>query len=379
MYMVRKFFFLILFILVPIFLFSKELAFFATCSVYLPEGWKVLGNKPDKVTFTDPTQNAYLQIKEYPGNTYTTAGSMYKAVLSKLKAQGEGDAFKYDTRDSWFGNIEFKASGYHYKGFIACINGWEKDYVILSFSIDSKFNMFHDFILSAMDSFAPDDSGRLSPGVVSQYYWPVPGPDKSIGYLHIDDKKYLFTYDKHELEASQVVVEREARILVTYTRSKLINAAWTRYYRILYRDNYLRLSKIAGILREHLAINYSSRPDLEKSALLLSWVQGYTYYRTGTLSDFLSPVTCLVQEKGDCDSRALLYVILLKHYGIDAILMVSSVYSHSMAGVAVDGKGARFVLNKVPYLVAETTDQVSIGLIDKKMADPTKWLGISFP
>ncbi len=118
---------------------------------------------------------------------------------------------------------------------------------------------------------------------------------------------------------------------------------------------------------------------MEKSALLLSWIQDYKYYRTGTLSDFLSPVTCFVQEKGDCDSRALLYIILLKHYGIDAILMVSSVYSHSLAGVAVDGKGARFTLNKVPYLIAETTAQVSIGLIDQKMADPAKWLGIDFP
>ncbi len=375
----RKLVFIVILLFSAVLLYSKELGFFDTCSVYLPEGWGVLGNEPDKVTFTDPSQKAFLQIKKYPGNTYKTAESIYKAVLSRLKAQGEGDGYTYETRDSWFGNIEFTASGYHYRGFVACINDQETDYVILSFSLDNAFNSFHDYILSAMDSFAPDDAGRLSPGVVSQYYYPVPGPSKSIGYLDIGTKKILFTYDKHELDASQVVVEREARILLSYTKSPLRNKAWTRYYRILFRDNYRRLAKPAGILREHLADNFDSRSDLEKSALLLSWIQDYKYYRTGTLSDFLSPVTCLVQEKGDCDSRALLYVILLKHYGIDAILMVSSQYSHSMAGVKVDGKGARFVLDKVPYLVAETTDQVAMGRIDQKMADPAKWLGITFP
>ncbi len=377
--MKRRLFLFVFLTLSAVLLFSKELGFFDTCSVYLPEGWEVLGNEPDKVTFTDPTKTAYLQIKEYPGNTYTSAQAIYKAILSKLKATGEGSAFLYETRDSWFGNISFTASGYHYRGFVACINDERADYVVLSFSSDSSFNSFHDFILSAMDSFALDDAGRLSPGVVSQYYYPVPGPSKSIGYLTIDDKKFLFTYDKQENDASQVVVEREARILVTYTSSRYIDAAWIRYYRMLFRDNYRRLDNTSAILGEHLADNFSSLSDLEKSTLLLSWIQGYAYYRTGTLSDFLSPVTCLVQEKGDCDSRALLYVILLRHYGIDAILMVSSAYSHSMAGVDVDGKGARFVLDKVSYLVAETTDEVAIGRIDQKMADPAKWLGISFP
>jgi len=369
----------LLFMFLTFSLFAKELAFFNTCSVYLPEGWGVLGNTPDKVTFTDPSQAAYLQIKQYPGSRFKTAEAIYRFVLSRIHAQGEGEKFVYESRDAWFGNITFSASGFKYKGFITCINDQNTDFVVLSFSTVNKFDLFHDFILSSMDSFACDDAGRLSPGVVSQYYYPVPGSDKSIGYHTIGNKKVLFTYDKHELEASQVVVEREARILVTYTKSKLIDTAWIRYYRILFRDNYRRLDSTAQVLSQHLASNFLSTSNLEKSSLLLSWIQDYKYYRTGTLSDFLSPVTCLVQEKGDCDSRALLYIILLKHYGIDAILMVSSVYSHSLAGVAVDGKGARFTLNKVPYLIAETTAPVSIGLIDQKMADPAKWLGIDFP
>ena len=376
--MKHKFLFILIFF-ISAGLFAKELAFFDTCSVYIPEGWGVLGSEEAKVTFSDPTQSAFLQIKRYPGDVYDNPEAIYSSVLARLNGKGEGDGFSYETRASWFGNISFSLSGQLYRGFAACIDGKEADYAIISFSLSGKYNTYHDFILSAMDSFALDDAGWLSPGVVSQYYYPVPGPDKTIGYLKVGDKKVLYTHDKNEMDASQVVVEREARVFSAYVKTKMVNAAWTRYYRMLYRDNYRRIDRIAQILPEYLAPDFMSLSDYEKSSLLLKWIQKYEYFRTGTLSDFLSPVSCLVQEKGDCDSKALLYLILLKHYGIDGILMVSSVYSHSIAGVDVEGKGARFPFNGIQYLVAETTDDVSIGLIDRNMADPSKWLGIQFP
>ena len=372
-------FLIILVFVVSAGLFAKELGFFETCSVYLPEGWAVLGSENDKVTFADPSQNAFLQIKRYSGDTYDNPGKIYSSVLSRLNGRGEGDSFNYETRASYFGNIGFSLSGNTYKGFTVCIDGEDADYVILSFSLSGKYSDYHDFILSAMDSFTLDDAGRYSPGAVSQYYYPVPGPEKSIHYLDIDGEKALYTHDLNETEAAQVVVEREARIFSAYVNTRMVNEAWTRYYRILYRDNYHRLDRISRILAQHLDPGFTSLSDYEKSALLLSWIQKYEYYRTGTLSDVLSPISCLVQEKGDCDSRVLLYLILLKHYGIDGILMVSSVYSHSIAGVNVEGKGARFLFSGVPYLVAETTDDVSIGLIDQSMADPSNWLGIHFP
>ncbi len=371
--------FIIVLLLTAIGIQAEQLGFFGSCSVYLPEGWGVLGNEPDKVTFSDPTQKGYLQIKRYSGDSYNSPREIYSSVLSRLRGTGEGDGFLYESRESWFGNISFSLSGTGYQGFVVCIDGKDFDYVVLGFSESQSYSAFHDFILSAMDSFSLDDAGLLRPGAVSQYYYPVPGQEKQAGYLMMNGKKVLYTFDKNELEASQVVVEREARVLSAYGKSNLRDQAWIRYYRMIFRDNYSRLSRTAGVIRRNLFDDFASLSDLEKSSILLSWIQKYEYFRTGTLSDFLSPVSCLVERKGDCDSKGLLYLIILKHYGIDGILMVSSVYSHSIAGVAVEGKGAHFTLDGVPYLVAETTDEVAIGLIDRNMADPAKWLGIKFP
>ena len=63
--MIRKILLLIFFIPTTVFLPARELGFFETASVYIPEGWDTIGNEPDKVTFADPTNHAYLQIKRY--------------------------------------------------------------------------------------------------------------------------------------------------------------------------------------------------------------------------------------------------------------------------------------------------------------------------
>jgi len=165
---------------------------------------------------------------------------------------------------------------------------------------------------------------------------------------------------------------------VQYTNSELAADAWTRYYKLIYRDNYSRLKRISRIVDSEIADDFESLSPLDKSSLLLKWIQGFDYVRTGTLSDLMGPIDTVFKEAGDCDSRALLYTMLLEYNGIDSILMVSSEYSHSLTGVAVKGKGAHFNFSGVNYLIAETTANVSIGLIDSTMADPSKWMGIKF-
>lgn len=380
--MVRKifilFFIMIVFFLTSVSVFSWEAGFFTSSFVNVPEGWYVLDNKGDKVTFADPSDSAYFQIKRYPGSTFGTAMDIYNYVSRELGASGEGEPFLFDTRESYFASIGFSSSGYSYQGYLICIEGETEDIVLLGFSDDSNYNIYHDFILSSIDSFSLNESGLKNPGPVSQFYYPWPGRDKTITYLSIDRKKIPISFDLNEVDASRILIEREARILFQYTGSELSNPAWARYYRLIYRDNYNRLRRIARTVSREIIADFDSLNDLEKSTLLLEWIQTFEYIRTGTLSDFMSPIDTVIEAAGDCDSRALLYIILLEYNGIDGILMVSSEYSHSLAGVAVEGIGAHYYHEGSEYLIAETTDNVSIGLIDQTMADPSKWMGITF-
>ncbi len=187
----------------------------------------------------------------------------------------------------------------------------------------------------------------------------------------INSRQGNIPYDQKEIAATQVLIEREARILASYEEKEKRVEAWQRYYRMIYRDNYHRLDKLYLFLEN---IFRTGVADLPRD--LLAWVQGFSYSRTGTLADLQSPLSSALTRTGDCDSRALLYTMLLNRFKIDALLLVSSRYSHSLAGVNIPGQGARINFDDNSYLIAETTDQVDLGLIDRDMADPSGWIPV---
>jgi hypothetical protein len=110
----------------------------------------------------------------------------------------------------------------------------------------------------------------------------------------------------------------------------------------------------------------------------LSHIQSFSYERNLMGSDFVNLVSALTEGRGDCDSRALLWALILAQANIEAGIMVSREYSHAMGIADIEGQGARFPFEGKQYLVAETTTKVDLGLIAQNMSEIDKWMGIAF-
>ena len=349
-----------------------------------PVGWEVMDITESRWTFKDFTGEAFLQIKVWPGTENTSATELFKSVKQSINAEGEGDIFDFYGRETVFGIINFNSGGFDYSGYGVFADGEDFDLTILSFASADHAQMLNDYILSALDSFALSQGLMNNPGPVSRYYLEsyshgVSGSPERIDTATIfEGEKISWKVDAHAIEASQLLIEREAAILSDFKPgTEPGDEAWKRYYRMIYRDNYSRLDYPAALFKERLKRaepnGASNVNDIPKR--LLSWVQQFEYKRTSG-SDLISPIAAAAFEEGDCDSRALLYIILLNHYGIDSALMVSSIYSHAMAAVDIPGTGARIDFGGKSYLVAETTEEIGIGMIASDMADPAKWLVI---
>ncbi len=341
-----------------------------------PVGWEVMDVTESRWTFNDFTGDAFMQIKVYPGGEYSSAEALFNGVSGSINAEAEGDTFDLYGREAVFAVIEFNSAGFDYSGYGLFTDGEDFDLTILSFASAESASMLNDYILSALDSFALSPVLMNNPGPVSRYYLESYGsPERVETATVFENEKISWKVNAHEIEASQLLIEREAAILADFKPGTAPgDEAWERYYRMIYRDSYSRLDYPAELLKERLLQNDDGSGNYFPQRLL-SWVQGFEYLRTEG-SDLISPLSAAAFEEGDCDSRALLYIILLNHYGIDSALMVSSVYSHAMAAVDTDGPGARINVNGSGYLVAETTDDVDIGMIAADMADPAKWLVI---
>lgn len=362
-------------------------------SVDLPVGWTDGGSEdPYHVGFFSPNGDAMLQVIALDPTTGDSGRAIANVMLEELATSGEHAPFEYLGLSASLTDVTFVTSGNEVRGYMVTIDGVQADYVLLAFAVLESYEAAHDHLLSALDSFAIDDIGRQYPGPISEFFYPLSAPGVASGEAGnaagaapgeartrqrgFMDSTVPFRADPDELDAAAVLVEREARILAPYGSldRPSFEAAWRRYFRMIYRDSYMRLAATARAIEEQLQADYV--PEVDYPRVILSWLQGFEFERTGGLSDFQPPVSCLATGSGDCDSLALTYVILLHHMEIDSIVMVSDTYAHALAAVDIPGPGARFEFEETQWLVAELTDDVELGQIAASMADPAGWIGV---
>lgn len=97
---------------------------------------------------------------------------------------------------------------------------------------------------------------------------------------------------------------------------------------------------------------------LEVTQLVVAFVQNITY-RLPTEDDaafgMLTPVTVVADGSGDCDSKALLSVLVLRQLGVDAQMLLASGLGHAALGVALPVPGKKFKLGAKKYAFVEVT------------------------
>jgi len=240
-------------------------------------------------------------------------------------------------------------------------------------SAEKGLGLFH---ISALDSICPSQVERRYPGPVIEYGYPR-GRQKKVT-IEVGNVNVMIR--ENDAEAAQVLIEREYQILQSYVNTPLLQNAWIRYYRFIYRDSYDRVANAADMIVRSwggpTTSGVAERRAFAQRALKL--VQNYKYERSTSGSDFINLVTAITEARGDCDTRAMIFAIVLSKADMRAAMMVSHQYGHAMGLVDIMGEGARFESNGTQWLVAETTADVDIGLIAQDASDPKYWLGVIF-
>ncbi|TVQ96411.1 MAG: hypothetical protein EA403_16325 [Spirochaetaceae bacterium] len=352
----------------------------------VPIGWTVVrADVAEEVSFTDPDRRAIFQVFSFD-DRFESADALERFMRAQFRATGDTAPFRFNGHEAILADYQFTAGRARVRGYVVFVQTENRSFAVMGYAPEEHYETYHDVLLSAIDSFSPGTEARRLPGPIAQFYYPHPGPDPDWQFIEIDEDRVAFGVDPGEVEAAEVLIEREARVLSTYgggaySRPDPDNlpswaTAWQRYYRAIYRDNFDRLSLLAQDLADHF--DRTGVPNEQIPHELLAWLQGFEYYQTESLSRLLSPIAALQQERGDCDSLGLTYVVLLHHLGFDAILLISTEYAHAVAGVNVPGSGWRYPFEGKTYLAAELTAPVALGLIDETMADPGGWIPVGF-
>ena len=343
----------------------------------LPEGYEyVEGNNQDRYSFQGPNK-AMFDLVVYNG-TYQDAGQMANDIKRRLGSSGEIALFEYEGKAAVLLDLHFR----NFSGWGLCLelaknaaSGKTPFLCAMAYSpsSDAGMDLFH---LSALDSIAPSDLEARRPGPIMEFTY----PRGEIIETPVKGTTVSALFRKNDAEAAQALVDREFNLLRNYEDAPNWQQAWIRFYRMIYRDSWDRVANALFRLEREAGFEREGDKDarLAFAERVLRFVQGFSYERDLEGSDFVNLVTALSEGRGDCDSRSMLFAMILDQADIPSAMMVSRVHSHAMGLADVPGAGARFDSGGKKWLVAETTDNVSIGLISADKSDIPSWLGVIF-
>jgi hypothetical protein len=253
------------------------------------------------------------------------------------------------------------------------------------------------FHLSVLDSIEGGVGDHHLPGAMTTFLH----PRGKWFTAKLANSKEIAHFRENDDTAAQSVVDREFEVMKFYLNSPDWQEAWKRFYRAIFKDSFDRLEDAAFLLErswnnavlgpsgdgekleEVQRLGTRSAESFFIASKALEWVQGFIYERDLAGSDFVNLVTAAREGRGDCDSRAMLWAIIIAQSHVPSGIMVSREFSHAMGLADLEGQGARFPMKddsgkEIRWLVAETTTDVAIGLIAETVSDVNKWLGIVF-
>jgi len=384
---------IIFFVLIPLYPLFSETLYSPTYGFTInpPAGYTYSGGD-GKSRFSFSFENrapAYLDIRIYEPGTFTSLEALGADIQKRISSKGESSLFTYRGRQALLMELTFTLNGKIQSGWGLCIElgdrGNNKHALLAALAYgDSSIEELINFHLSALDSIVPASGDELVPGPVSVYAFPEQKPEET----KLAGLSVTALLEPEAAQACKATVDREFAVLASYSQDSLWKEAWIRFYKMIYRDAYDRLSGVAFAVERTISqqIDVAPRTPAQRDRLFaeqtLAWVQNFKYERDLLGSDFVDVVSAATEGRGDCDSRAMLWAIILRHNNIPSAIMVSRDYSHAMGLALVEGAGARFPTgtgdSERKWVVAETTAQVPLGLIGKSVADPAKWIPVLF-
>lgn len=339
-------------------------------AIDLPEGYTLEEKSgTDRYHFSHTMFPVDLQIALYPNEKFPDAGKALNYVTKQLKSTGTEVAFEWRYRSAAIGKIETgDYAGWSVSVELENKKGW---LVMACFAPEANATELEALIISTLDGVFTDEGSYFECGPMTAFAWPKEKPVTS-KFIN-GSTSVTVPLDSSDAGANQSVVDREFGLLTSYLNTDLVIPAWQRYYRMIYRDAWKRIEKPSFIAQNTLPPEAGAL-----TTAILSWTQGFEYERNPNGADFTNIPDAFTLRKGDCDSRALLMVIMLNQMGVDAVLLVSPEYSHAVAAVDCPGEGARFPVGNKKYLICDTTAKVAKGLIAQDMADQSRWFAVSF-
>ncbi len=120
--------------------------------------------------------------------------------------------------------------------------------------------------------------------------------------------------------------------------------------------------------------------SLEAADLVLSFVQSLPYLESNEYAFDVTPAALVVNDRGgDCDSKTVLGVMLLREVGVDAVLLMSKDKSHAALGLGLPVTGESLKHRGRKYVFVEMTEVAPFGFMPSRTGRVSQYLPVELP
>ncbi|MBN2353541.1 MAG: hypothetical protein JXD23_13290 [Spirochaetales bacterium] len=389
---------------------SKEFHY----SITLPSGWETSdASDPSQVVFANSDDDAAVVVGVFEAEPGLSSEELLQAVVDRLRLKGARQAIDYKGYRAVGGSFQFLMKGARLSADLIVFNTDSYYIMIMGSSLKSTYKKNRDDIKAFFDSFTLD-AGALEAesrdNVEPQSATVTASSKTSTASAETSEtseksKEYAMKVGWGDLESSftfatpdyyAAVKEGQAIIasgdpwgyygVDTETDPHYTETFWARFFQDMYDRNYVRVQSMVNWFRTKAGEKGWSGYEL--AVEVIKCVQAIPYERpyqvvgdksqAAAVLDYFTPNEVAWYDKGDCDTKSMLLIMILRQLGYDLVLYFSESYQHAMAGINLNAKGTYKTLSgKKYYFIEVTYPGWNIGDLPEEFGDPAQWTVVS--
>lgn len=157
---------------------------------------------------------------------------------------------------------------------------------------------------------------------------------------------------------------------------------WSAFYQDMFNKNNIRINSTYDFFKKFSESKKISSYDLATSVMhciqIIKYERPFNVAKKGTGAnnlDYFTPNEIAKHALGDCDTKSMYMVMVLRRLGFDAVILHSAHYSHAMVGLNLSGASGTYIKHndKKYYFIESTYPGWKIGDLPPQMGDVSKW------
>lgn len=384
-------------------------------SLEFSDDWSLSNDKKRfNAFFTHKSKEAYIEVFVYELNSARSNEAMYSVFADRFDMDGKYDETNFCSYSALRGENEFTYKGHNFKIDLVVFKDKYYYYLVMGYSTASRFERYREELASTIDSFKlyydndvvysndskSSNKKSSTSKVESSKKEPYNEKVEEEKEKASDDVYYLtISWDRYknnefeftEDELNQSVKELDAMMQPSYWDYFNIDyrndrdyefTLWKKFYQEVYNKNYYRVNDVVDWFKGEATKKGWSSYDLAynviKSIQAIPYERPYNIIKSETSTsralDYFTPNQVAWYNKGDCDTKSMFIILVLRRLGYDALIYFSFDYSHAMVGLNINGSGDyKEYNNRKYYFVESTYPGWKIGDLPPQMRNTKKW------